>query len=362
MPPLTFAGPAARAAKPPPTRATTPAGTVSRHAPRRRCHPRPRRHRHRRGHPRRPPPRKTTWLCKPGQRDNPCTTRLDTARFAPDGRALGIDTPARRSKPQDRLLLRLPDGQRPARAVRDPRRRSRGPLDRALPGLALRRHLPDLRPRLPPGDARRADHRPAARPRAGVPRRPRRLAHVPAAPQPRPRRRPRRPLPGLVRPAPPDPRGDRRQAQRAAPAGLRAAARRQRGGRARPGPGRRLRPRARLPRAPPDRLRRRVLRSTTAPSPTTRRSAAPPTRTARCCARTRPRSAANAAAPIDAIVPARAVRARHRHPLRHRRPRLPVPGEQRDLALLPGRLHRALQRRERRERPAGRARARRARC
>jgi Protein of unknown function (DUF3089) len=36
---------------------------------------------------------KTKWLCAPGLKANPCDMRLDTARFTPDGRLLGIDPP-----------------------------------------------------------------------------------------------------------------------------------------------------------------------------------------------------------------------------------------------------------------------------
>jgi hypothetical protein len=36
---------------------------------------------------------RTVWLCKPGQRENPCRTDLDTARFSPTGQPLGTSTP-----------------------------------------------------------------------------------------------------------------------------------------------------------------------------------------------------------------------------------------------------------------------------
>ena len=36
---------------------------------------------------------RTTWLCKPGLRENPCRAALDTARFSPAGALLGTATP-----------------------------------------------------------------------------------------------------------------------------------------------------------------------------------------------------------------------------------------------------------------------------
>ena len=70
---------------------------------------------------------KTVWLCKPGQADNPCSPGLKTTLFSPAGKKLGRE-PVRRARPQGRLLLRLPDGQRPADRDRqrdiDPEQRS----------------------------------------------------------------------------------------------------------------------------------------------------------------------------------------------------------------------------------------------
>ncbi len=40
------------------------------------------------------------WLCKPGLASNPCTPGLDTARFAPDGAALGTDRVKRARHPK----------------------------------------------------------------------------------------------------------------------------------------------------------------------------------------------------------------------------------------------------------------------
>jgi hypothetical protein len=43
---------------------------------------------------------KTTWLCRPGLENDPCAPGLDTTRFSPDGRRIGVDRvrPARRPK------------------------------------------------------------------------------------------------------------------------------------------------------------------------------------------------------------------------------------------------------------------------
>jgi hypothetical protein len=34
---------------------------------------------------------KTTWLCKPGLKSNPCEPGLTTTRFTPTGTKLGVD-------------------------------------------------------------------------------------------------------------------------------------------------------------------------------------------------------------------------------------------------------------------------------
>jgi hypothetical protein len=41
---------------------------------------------------------RTTWLCKPGLAQNPCDTRLDIARYTPDGQLLGGDDPEPRRR------------------------------------------------------------------------------------------------------------------------------------------------------------------------------------------------------------------------------------------------------------------------
>ena len=125
-------------------------------------------------------------------------------------------------------------------------RRPGDPLHRHLPGVALRPPVPRLRAAVPAGHARRASSA------AGSAAEAREIAYadvraawrdVPAPLQPRPRRRPDRPLAGHRDAAPAGRRGDRRPAGGAPPARLRAAARRQRPRQARQRPRRGLRPR-----------------------------------------------------------------------------------------------------------------------
>ena len=76
-----------------------------------------------------------------------------------DGTATRYDPPSREPPAAaDRLLLRLPDGERPTGPERDPRDRSRDPFDRAVPGRPPRTGLPDLRAGVPAGDPA-SDHR-----------------------------------------------------------------------------------------------------------------------------------------------------------------------------------------------------------
>jgi hypothetical protein len=44
---------------------------------------------------------KTVWLCKPGLSDDPCDTRLDIARYTPDGQLLGGDDPKQQRRRVD---------------------------------------------------------------------------------------------------------------------------------------------------------------------------------------------------------------------------------------------------------------------
>jgi hypothetical protein len=43
---------------------------------------------------------KTTWLCRPGLANDPCTPGLDTTRFSPAGRQLGVDRVRRARRPK----------------------------------------------------------------------------------------------------------------------------------------------------------------------------------------------------------------------------------------------------------------------
>ena len=254
---------------------------------------------------------RTVWLCKPGLSDNPCAGRLDTARFSPAAGALGRDAPARRARRRVDCFYVYPtvSDQKTPSATRA--RRPRAALDRALAGRALRRHVPRLRARLPPGHARRARRR---RPQAD---RQRAYRDVRAAWRDYLRHHNhgrgvvlighsqgtfhlRELLAEEIEP--------RREAP--PPARLRAPARRQRHGRAGPRHGRRLPPRPRMPRG-----RRRPAassrsRATTARSRPTRCSAARWTR--RAGAVHEPRGARRRARPDRRSHPARAVRARDR--------------------------------------------------
>src|SRR5688572_6121220 len=70
---------------------------------------------------------RTTWLCKPGKADNPCETRLDIARYTPDGGLLGGDDPEPRRRRVDCFYVypTVSDQPRPAATKRiDPELRS----------------------------------------------------------------------------------------------------------------------------------------------------------------------------------------------------------------------------------------------
>ena len=54
----------------------------------------------------------TTWLCKPGIPDNPCEPGFDTTLVSPSGQIVGTSPPSPIRTEEDRLLLRLSDGQR----------------------------------------------------------------------------------------------------------------------------------------------------------------------------------------------------------------------------------------------------------
>ena len=101
---------------------------------------------------------KTVWLCRPGLAADPCNGSLSTTVFGSYGGA-GKVSGAEARQAGDRLLLRLPDGERPARAERGSLDRSGGALDRALPGRAVLAGVPDLRAGLPPAHRAVADQR-----------------------------------------------------------------------------------------------------------------------------------------------------------------------------------------------------------
>src|SRR5215216_6969913 len=43
---------------------------------------------------------KTVWLCKPGKANDPCVVSLDTTRFSPSGKRLGVDRVKRVRRPK----------------------------------------------------------------------------------------------------------------------------------------------------------------------------------------------------------------------------------------------------------------------
>ena len=150
---------------------------------------------------------KTVWLCKPGASPDPCTPGLSTTVFTPTGARIAVQHPKAVARTRDRLLLRLPDGQRPedrhyANLHVDPGRA----LDRALPGRALFAVLPRVRADVPAGDADRhcwpGHHEdPGGADDSGRTMSTQRLRRLPRRLQPRSRVRAHRPLAGLVRAA-----------------------------------------------------------------------------------------------------------------------------------------------------------------
>ena len=148
------------------------------------------------------------WLCRPGEEPNPCRESQETTIYEADGSLAGGE-PAAAGGPTHRLLLRLPDGQRPAGDEREQEQGRRGDRDRALPGRPLLRDLPRVRARLPPAHGRLDLHRHARAAGGGREDRLRRreggVARVPPARQRRPRRCPDRTLPGRADAAPAHP-------------------------------------------------------------------------------------------------------------------------------------------------------------
>ena len=173
---------------------------------------------------------KTVWLCKPGLKADPCSPSLDTTRFSPGGRAARHRC-VKRARPRriDCFYVYPTVSGQPTPAANrriDPELRSIALYQAARYSRDCRVFAPVYRQITLAGLFGGADT--AAIARARLRRRARRVARLPRAPQPRPRRRADRPLAGHVPAAPADHRGDRPAAEAAAPARLRAAARRQR--------------------------------------------------------------------------------------------------------------------------------------
>ena len=156
----------------------------------------------------------------PGQ---PEDHRLLVKRRVPRGE------PGAPERPADRLLLRLPDGERAAEHECEQGQGPGGEHDRPLSGGALLAGLPSLRSRLSPADPRGPGRRRLGRcPPARLRRRTRGVGGIPGQGEPRQGLRPPRALAGLAHAARPAAPRDRVAPRRSAPAHLRAAARRQR--------------------------------------------------------------------------------------------------------------------------------------
>ena len=107
--------------------------------------------------------RQGLWLCKPGQKANPCEPSLTTTIFSPSGKRLGVEHVRRAKRAPGGLLLRLSRRSRTSAAAGHQGGGRRAALDRALADRALLARLPRLRARLSPG------HDPGAlQPRARV--------------------------------------------------------------------------------------------------------------------------------------------------------------------------------------------------
>ena len=61
---------------------------------------------------------KTVWLCKPGLAENPCARSLTSTVVGADG-SHTTERTRRPRRPEDRLFLCLPHGQRPGPDQRD---------------------------------------------------------------------------------------------------------------------------------------------------------------------------------------------------------------------------------------------------
>ena len=161
----------------------------------------------------------TVWLCKPGATPNPCLSGLATTKVTADGTNRRHAQPSAADRPEDRLLLRVPDGERAEDGDRRPHHRSGRDLGGQRPGAALLAGLPGLRPDVPPAHAQRDRRRRAPATAAGqasasgTSRRP---GTTTCPRQPRPWRGAHRALAGRVHAHPADQEGHRRQPGRRA--------------------------------------------------------------------------------------------------------------------------------------------------
>ena len=270
---------------------------------------------------------RTVWLCKPGQRPDPCSVSLATTVFSPTLHKLRVIHPARDAKPAIDCFYVYPT----VTDQKTPQRRPATSTPRSARSRSTRRRATRSDCRVFAPMYRQVTLHGATRQRASSPRQrdDRRTAtcvaawrDVPAQVQPRPRLRADRPLAGLVRAAAAHRQGDRCQARRAQAARVGDPARRQRDRSARQGRRRRLPAHPGVPLGDPARLRHRLLDLRRSRRRPTACSGARRHGPRRCSAPTRPRSAA--APPRSTRLPDRAVRAGHAHRRRHQPARRPA--------------------------------------
>ena len=144
---------------------------------------------------------KVVWLCKPGQKANPCEPSLTTTNFSPKGKRLGVEHVQRAKRRQADCFYVYPtvsDQKQPqATQVVDDVLRSIALYQAARYSRDCRVFAPVYRQVTIQG-LFEPDHGHARDARAGLRRRGGGLAHVPEALQPRPRRGADRPLAGHV--------------------------------------------------------------------------------------------------------------------------------------------------------------------
>ena len=95
-----------------------------------------------------PAPSNTVWLCRPGLADNPCESDLTTTVVSADGTST-TESGDSGQGPADRLLLRVPDGQRPDNHERQPEHRPGRDGDRRPAGGPLLAGVQGVRPDVP---------------------------------------------------------------------------------------------------------------------------------------------------------------------------------------------------------------------